>query len=196
MTSTHETMQPMTSHKASGLKGRIRVAGDKSISHRALMLASQVLGTTTIHGLLEGEDVLRTAEALRLCGVPIEKRMDGSWVVKGVGIGGLHEPSDILDMGNAGTGARLMMGLLTPYPFTSHFTGDDSLKSRPMQRVITPLSQMGADFLTKEGGRLPLALKGTTNPLPITYELPVASAQVKSAVMLAGLNTPGITTVI
>lgn len=189
-------MHPMTSHAARGLNGRIRVAGDKSISHRALMLASQVLGTTTIHGLLEGEDVLRTAEALRNCGVDIQKHEDGSWLVKGVGIGGLHEPSDILDMGNAGTGVRLMMGLLTPYPFTSHFTGDDSLRSRPMQRVITPLEQIGGEFLTKEGGRLPLALKGTANPLPITYELPVASAQVKSAVMLAGLNTPGITTVI
>lgn len=193
---THDSMQPMTSHMARGLKGRIRVAGDKSISHRALMLASQVLGTTRITGLLEGEDVLRTAEALRICGVDIQKHEDGSWVVKGVGIGGLHEPSDILDMGNAGTGARLMMGLMTPYPFTSHFTGDDSLRSRPMQRVITPLTQMGAEFLTKEGGKLPLALKGTDKPMPITYELPVASAQVKSAVMLAGLNTPGVTTVV
>jgi 3-phosphoshikimate 1-carboxyvinyltransferase len=189
-------MHPMTSHAAAGLKGGIRVAGDKSISHRALMLASQVLGTTAIHGLLEGEDVLCTAKALRSCGVDVEKKSDGSWVVKGVGVGGLHEPADILDMGNAGTGARLMMGLLTPYPFTSHFTGDDSLRSRPMQRVITPLAQMGAEFLTKDGGKLPLALKGTTNPLPISYELPVASAQVKSAVILAGLNTPGITTVI
>ncbi|MFZ4126064.1 MAG: 3-phosphoshikimate 1-carboxyvinyltransferase [Rickettsiales bacterium] len=196
MTSAHDSMQPMTSHAASGLAGKIRVAGDKSISHRALMLASQVIGTTTIHGLLEGEDVLRTADALRSCGVDIKKQLDGSWVVRGVGIGGLNEPYDILDMGNAGTGARLMMGLLTPYSFTSHFTGDDSLRSRPMQRVITPLSQMGGDFLTKEGGKLPLALKGARHPMPITYELPVASAQVKSAIMLAALNTPGITTVI
>lgn len=160
------------------------------------MLASQALGTTTIHGLLEGEDVLRTAEALRQCGVPITRHADGHWTVSGRGIGGLHEPSDVLDMGNAGTAARLMMGLLSTYPYTTHFTGDESLKKRPMMRVITPLEQIGASFMAREGGRLPLAMKGASQPMPISYTLPVASAQVKSAILLAGLNTKGTTTVI
>lgn len=170
--------------------------GDKSISHRALMLASQALGTTRVHGLLEGEDVLSTAKALRHCGISIERSQGGTWTIKGAGIGGLHEPAEVLDMGNAGTAARLLMGLLAPYPYTSHFTGDDSLKKRPMQRVIGPLSQMGAQFMTRDGGRLPLAMQGTASSIPITYTLPVASAQVKSAILLAGLNTMGITTVI
>jgi 3-phosphoshikimate 1-carboxyvinyltransferase len=178
------------------LTGAITVPGDKSISHRALMLASQALGTTTVHGLLEGEDVLATANALRHCGVDITRTLDGSWIIKGVGVGGLHEPSDVLDMGNAGTAVRLMMGLLAPYPYHVQFTGDGSLRKRPMQRVMTPLEQMGAEFWAREGGRLPLAMHGTGNPLPITYVLPVASAQVKSAVMLAGLNTPGHTIVV
>lgn len=196
MHSAENNLLPATGVKAKRLSGVVRVPGDKSISHRALMLASQALGTTTIHGLLEGEDVLRTAEALKACGVPITRDARGVWVVDGVGIGGLHEPTDVLDMGNAGTAARLMMGLLSTYPFTTHFTGDDSLKKRPMQRVITPLMQIGATFMAREGGRLPLAMKGADLPLPITYELPVASAQVKSAILLAGLNTPGTTTVI
>ncbi len=185
-----------TGTTAKSLQGSCRVPGDKSISHRALMLASQALGTTTIHGLLEGEDVLRTAEALRQCGVPITRDASGTWVVSGRGIGGLHEPSDVLDMGNAGTAARLMMGLLAPYPYTSHFTGDASLRKRPMQRVIGPLEQVGATFWAREGGRLPLAMKGAAMPINIHYTLPVASAQVKSAILLAGLNTPGTTTVI
>lgn len=192
----HGTPAPAVSHAVEGLSGSITVPGDKSISHRALMLASQALGTTRVHGLLEGEDVLSTAKALRHCGVSIERSQGGTWTIKGVGIGGLHEPADVLDMGNAGTAARLMMGLLAPYPYTTHFTGDASLKKRPMQRVIGPLEQMGAQFMAREGGRLPLAMQGTGSSIPITYTLPVASAQVKSAILLAGLNTMGITTVI
>lgn len=187
---------PATSHSVRGLAGSITVPGDKSISHRALMLASQALGTTRVHGLLEGEDVLSTAKALQQCGIAIERSQNGTWIINGAGIGGLHEPADVLDMGNAGTAARLLMGLLAPYPYTSHFTGDDSLKKRPMQRVIGPLSQMGAQFMAREGGRLPLAMQGCAASIPITYTLPVASAQVKSAILLAGLNTMGITTVI
>lgn len=185
-----------TARRAKGLRGTSTVPGDKSISHRALMLASQALGITVVHGLLEGEDVLSTAAALRACGVSIERSETGTWRIEGVGIHGLHEPADILDMGNAGTAARLMMGLLAPYNYTSHFTGDASLRKRPMQRVITPLEQMGARFLTREGGRLPLAMQGSAQLLPITYTLPVASAQVKSAIMLAALATQGVTTVI
>lgn len=188
-------MTPASSSSVSKLSGDVLVAGDKSISHRALMLASQGLGTTTIHGLLEGEDVLNTAAALRNMGVQIEKSGD-VWKVEGVGIGGLKEPEAVLDMGNSGTSTRLLMGLVTPYPFTSFFTGDDSLRSRPMARVITPLEQMGAHITTHTGGKLPLSVGGTSNPKPINYILPVASAQVKSAIILAALNTPGTTTVI
>ena len=188
-------MSPLVSNSVKSLRGQCTVAGDKSISHRALMLGSQVLGTTKIHGLLEGEDVLRTASALQSLGVKISKE-NGVWSVVGVGVGGLSESSDVLDMGNSGTSTRLLMGLLTPYNFTSFFTGDDSLRNRPMMRVITPLTQIGAKIHARNGGKLPLALIGTQNPLPISYTLPVASAQVKSAVLLAGLNTSGITTVI
>ncbi len=160
------------------------------------MLSSQVLGTTCIEGLLEGEDVLATASALKALGVEAVRHRDGHWQVKGVGIGGLHEARQVLDMGNAGTGARLMMGLLTPYPFVSVFTGDMSLCSRPMKRVITPLSEIGAQFMARQEQYLPLAMRGTASALPISYRLPVASAQVKSAILLAGLNVRGITTVI
>lgn len=188
--------KPMISYAIKGLKGDCTVAGDKSISHRALMLGSQVLGTTKIHGLLEGQDVLCTASAMNSLGVSTKRDSQGTWSVTGVGVGGLAESPDVLDMGNSGTSTRLLMGLVTPYNFTTFFTGDDSLKSRPMARVITPLSEIGAQFQAREGNRLPLALKGTKTPMPITYKLPVASAQVKSAILLAGLNTPGITTVI
>ncbi len=177
------------------LQGSVTVPGDKSISHRALMISSQFIGKTVIYGLLEGEDVLNTASALRHLGVPIESGMD-KWVVQGVGIGGLSESADVLDMGNSGTSTRLLMGLLTPYEFTSYFTGDESLRSRPMARVSKPLEEMGAKIISRSGGKLPLALTGSATPLPITYRLPVASAQVKSAILLAGLNTPGRTTVI
>lgn len=185
----------LQSGKIEGLQGDIIVPGDKSISHRALVLASQALGMTRISGLLEGEDVLATARALRHLGVRVERLLDEQWQVQGVGVGGLQEPTQVLDMGNAGTGTRLMMGLLTPYPFTSFFTGDESLASRPMARVAKPLQLMGAQVTARSGIRLPLALIGTASPMPISYTLPVASAQVKSAVLLAALNTPGVTTV-
>ncbi len=186
---------PITGFASGALRGEITVPGDKSISHRALIFASQVIGPTHIEGLLEGEDVMRTAEALRACGVPIENPTKGVWKVDGVGIGGLTPPTKTLDMGNAGTAARLLMGLLSSYPFHVHMVGDESLSKRPMRRVMEPLNLSGAQFMASEGGRLPLTMQGTHIPLPITYTLPVASAQVKSAVLLAGLNTPGITQV-
>ncbi len=185
-----------SSSAVKSLKGSVRVPGDKSISHRALMFSSQAIGTTTIHDLLEGEDVLATAGALSACGINIEKKPSGEWVVEGKGIGGLQESSTVLDMGNAGTGARLMMGLLAPYPFITMFTGDASLSRRPMKRIMTPLMEMGVQFMARQGHLLPLAMHGTATPMPIQYILPVASAQVKSAVLLAGLNTPGITSVV
>ena len=160
------------------------------------MLSSQVLGKTQIHGLLEGEDVINTAKALQALGVPVSRRNNGVWDVTGVGVGGLAESDNVLDMGNSGTSTRLLMGLVTPYNFMTFFTGDVSLRSRPMARVTTPLAQFGASFSAREGLKLPLAVKGTANPMPVSYTLPVASAQVKSAVLLAGLNTPGKTTVI
>ncbi|PZP87082.1 MAG: 3-phosphoshikimate 1-carboxyvinyltransferase [Azospirillum brasilense] len=193
---SHGAAAPAKSQAQGALRGSITVPGDKSISHRALMLASQALGTTTVHGLLEGEDVLCTAKALQQCGVPITKQNDGSWVISGVGIHGLHAPADVLDMGNAGTAVRLMMGLLAPYPFTTHFTGDESLCKRPMARVTNPLQEMGARFDSREGGRLPIAMQGSTDLLPIHYTLPMASAQVKSAILLAALATRGTTTVV
>src|SRR3954447_6531856 len=178
------------------LSGAATLPGDKSISHRSLMLAAMPVGESGVHGLLEGEDVLATAKALRAMGVELERVGDGSWRVWGVGVGGLAEPADVLDLGNAGTGVRLLMGLLAGHGFTSFLTGDASLRSRPMLRVIEPLSRMGVAFLSRTGGRLPLALTGGTDLLPIVYESPVASAQVKSAVLLAGLHAPGATTVI
>jgi 3-phosphoshikimate 1-carboxyvinyltransferase len=178
------------------LSGAAPLPGDKSISHRSLMLAAMAVGESRIEGLLEGEDVLATAGALRAMGVEIERLRPGSWRAWGVGVGGLAEPEGVLDMGNAGTGARLLMGLLAGHAFTSFLSGDASLRSRPMRRVIEPLGQMGVGFLSRSGGRLPLALTGRTDLIPIVYESPVASAQVKSAVMLAGLHAPGATTVI
>ncbi|MCB2072256.1 MAG: 3-phosphoshikimate 1-carboxyvinyltransferase [Novosphingobium sp.] len=178
------------------LKGRIRVPGDKSISHRALMLSSLAVGTSSISGLLEGEDVLATAAAMRAMGARIERTGDGQWRVDGVGVGALLQPQAALDMGNSGTSTRLLMGLVASHPVTASFIGDASLSKRPMGRVIEPLSLMGADITASTGGTLPLMLRGASPAVPITYRLPVASAQVKSAVLLAGLNTPGITTVI
>jgi 3-phosphoshikimate 1-carboxyvinyltransferase len=172
------------------------VPGDKSISHRALMLGALAMGISEIHGLLEGEDVLRTAEAMRKLGGSCERGQDGVWRARGRGVGGLAEADDILDLGNAGTGARLLMGMVAPYDFTTFFTGDASLRKRPMARVAEPLRQIGARIYARSNGRPPLAVVGAREPLPITYRLPVASAQVKSAVLLAGLNTPGMTTVI
>lgn len=186
---------------ASGpLTGRIRVPGDKSISHRSIMLGALAVGRTRVTGLLEGEDVMATAAAMRAMGASIERLPDGAkgveWVIDGVGVGGLMQPRTALDMGNSGTSTRLLMGLVASHPLTATFIGDASLSKRPMGRVIEPLSHMGADFTAAPGGRLPLTLRGISPAVPITYRLPVASAQVKSAVLLAGLNTAGTTTVI
>src|SRR5437899_9067221 len=180
----------------SPLAGRIRIPGDKSISHRALMLGALAAGRTEISGLLEGEDVLATAAALNALGAHITGVDDGRWTVDGVGIGGLAEPDDVLDLGNAGTAARLLLGILATHPITAFVTGDASLRRRPMGRVVEPLSRFGAQFVTREGARLPLAVNGATDPVPISYRLPEPSAQVKSSVLLAGITTPGETTVI
>jgi 3-phosphoshikimate 1-carboxyvinyltransferase len=178
------------------LAGTIRVPGDKSISHRSLMLGALAVGRTEITGLLEGEDVLCTAAAMRALGAGVERQADGRWLVDGVGVGGLAEPADMIDLGNSGTAARLLLGILATHPITCFVTGDGSLRSRPMRRVTDPLSRFGAHFTTREGGLLPLVVSGAENPVPIEYALPVPSAQVKSAVLLAGLNTPGETTVV
>ena len=170
--------------------------GDKSISHRAIMLGALAVGETRVSGLLEGEDVLATAAAMRAMGAAIERENSGEWVVHGVGVGGLLQPRTALDMGNSGTSTRLLMGLLASHPITATFTGDASLSKRPMARVIEPLSLMGADLSASPGGTLPLMMHGASPCVPITYRLPVASAQVKSAVLLAALNTAGTTTVI
>lgn len=177
------------------LTGRIRVPGDKSISHRSLMFGALAVGRSRISGLLEGEDVLATAAALRSMGAAIERDGD-DWVVDGVGVGTLLQPESALDMGNSGTSTRLLMGLVASHEITANFIGDASLSKRPMGRVIDPLSDMGASFTPSPGGTLPLMMTGMQPAVPITYRLPVASAQVKSAVLLAGLNTPGTTTVI
>jgi len=178
------------------LSGSVRVPGDKSISHRALMLSALAVGTSTIEGLLEGEDVIATAAAMRAMGATVERDAAGTWRVDGVGVGGLLQPETALDMGNSGTSTRLLMGLVASHPISVTFTGDASLSRRPMNRIIEPLSQMGVEVTASPGGRLPLMVRGLAPAVPITYRLPVASAQVKSAVLLAGLNTPGVTRVI
>jgi 3-phosphoshikimate 1-carboxyvinyltransferase len=192
----HAQPSQLTVPAAARLAGRIRVPGDKSISHRALMLSALAVGESRVEGLLEGEDVLATAAALRAMGARIERTAEGCWTINGVGVGGLLQPAGALDMGNSGTSTRLLMGLIASHSITATFTGDASLSARPMERVITPLSRMGADITASPGGRLPLMLRGLCPAVPIEYELPVASAQVKSAILLAGLNTPGITRVI
>jgi len=181
---------------AGGLRGTVSVPGDKSISHRALMFSALAVGKSRVEGLLEGEDVLATAGALRAMGARIVRDADGVWHIEGVGVGGLLQPEGALDMGNSGTSTRLLMGLLASHDLTATFVGDASLSKRPMGRVIEPLSLMGAEFTASPGGRLPLTMRGLVPAVPIEYRLPVASAQVKSAVLLAGLNTPGITRVI
>lgn len=186
----------LQARRAPPLSGEIHVPGDKSISHRALMFGALAVGETAITGLLTGEDVLHTAACMQALGAQVTRGEDDVWRVRGMGVGGLVEPDRVLDMGNAGTGVRLLMGLVASHPMTVLFTGDASLCRRPMARVTTPLAQMGARFVGRSGGRLPLAVIGTAEPMPITYRLPVASAQVKSAVLLAGLNTPGETVVI
>ncbi|MEG8039742.1 3-phosphoshikimate 1-carboxyvinyltransferase [Sphingomonas sp. LR60] len=187
---------PFTVPSPTRLSGRIRVPGDKSISHRSLMLSALAVGESRVEGLLEGEDVLATAAAMRALGATIERGEDGIWRIHGVGVGGLLQPTQALDMGNSGTSTRLLMGLVASHPITATFTGDASLSSRPMARVTVPLEQMGASIEASPGTRLPLMVRGACPAVPIEYELPVASAQVKSAVLLAALNTPGITRVI
>lgn len=188
--------QPLLSRKAAGLKGRIRVPGDKSMSHRALMLGAAALGETRATGLLEAEDVMNTAKAMAALGAGIVQEKPGCWRISGVGVAGLRSPEAALDFGNSGTGVRLAMGLMASSPLIARCIGDASLSRRPMKRVIAPLEAMGARFDAAEGGCLPLTLSGARDPVPVEYTLPVASAQVKSAILLAGLNTPGRTTVI
>ncbi|WP_288414055.1 3-phosphoshikimate 1-carboxyvinyltransferase [uncultured Sphingomonas sp.] len=193
----HDATPTPLSVAASGpLTGTAPVPGDKSISHRSLMLSALAVGTSRVTGLLEGEDVLATAAAMRAMGAKIERGDDGVWTIDGVGVGGLLQPEQALDMGNSGTSTRLLMGLVSSHAITATFTGDASLSKRPMGRVIEPLSQMGAEITASPGGRLPLMLRGIVPAVPIDYTLPVASAQVKSAILLAGLNTPGITRVV
>lgn len=191
----HMQARPLTvSASPKGLSGRTLVPGDKSISHRSLMLASLAHGRTKVYGLLEGEDVLRTADAMRALGATITR--DGAvWTIDGRGVGELTEPADVLDMGNSGTAARLLSGILSSHQMNSVMTGDASLRSRPMRRVMDPLSKNGSEFLSREGGRLPMAVRGNGQAKPLEYRLPVASAQVKSAVLLAGLNAVGRTVV-
>jgi 3-phosphoshikimate 1-carboxyvinyltransferase len=171
----------------------LRVPGDKSISHRALMFGALAVGETRISGLLEGEDVLRTAAAMRALGAEVIETRPGAWRVAGRGIGGLDEPEDVLDMGNSGTAARLLTGVLASHPLFAVMTGDASLRRRPMRRVTEPLSMCGARFIAREGGRLPIAIEGAKYALPLEYRVPVPSAQVKSALLLCGLNARGIT---
>lgn len=190
------SVTPLSSGTAGPLSGRCRVPGDKSISHRALILGGLAVGRTRIEGLLEGEDVLCTAAAMRALGARIGREADGAWGVNGVGIGGLQEPDTLLDLGNSGTGTRLLMGVVAGHDLTAFFTGDASLRRRPMARVTEPLQRMGARVVARTGGRLPLAITGAAEPLPLTYATPVASAQVKSAILLAGLSAPGETTVV
>ncbi|MEM8853778.1 MAG: 3-phosphoshikimate 1-carboxyvinyltransferase [Pseudomonadota bacterium] len=178
------------------LKGRVRVPGDKSISHRALMLSSLAVGRSTIKGLLPAEDVTATLEAMRALGATIVREPSGDVQVNGAGLGALLEPDRVLDFGNAGTGARLTMGIVAGHNIAATFMGDASLSRRPMGRVLNPLRQMGVEVIAREGDRVPLTLRGPKTLIPIDYTLPVASAQVKSAVLLAGLNAPGETTVV
>src|SRR4051794_9229747 len=199
---THSTQlaahpTPLESRSSGPLTGKVRVPGDKSISHRALILGGLSVGETTISGLLESEDVLNTAKSMRALGAKVERSAPFAWSVRGVGVAGFAQPSAPLDFGNSGTGCRLVMGAVAGCPISAVFDGDASLRSRPMRRILDPLELMGAKTgETREGGRLPLTLHGARDPLPILYRTPVASAQIKSAVLLAGLAAPGVTTVI
>ena len=188
---------PLEARASEALTGKVRVPGDKSISHRALILGALAVGETRISGLLEGEDVLNTAGAMRALGATVERTGNFAWSVRGVGVSGFAQPAAALDFGNSGTGCRLVMGAVAGCPITAVFDGDASLRSRPMRRVLDPLELMGARLgAGSQGGRLPLTLTGAHDPLPLVYRTPVASAQIKSAVLLAGLAAPGVTTVI
>ncbi|MCL4135842.1 UNVERIFIED_CONTAM: hypothetical protein GTU68_017200 [Idotea baltica] len=194
--SSNTPSTPLIARPSSGLKGTAAIPGDKSVSHRALIFGAMAIGETVITGLLEGEDVLDTAKAMRALGAEVTRDDDGTWHVFGVGTGGFAEPDNVIDCGNSGTGCRLIMGAVATHPFSTTFTGDASLNSRPMGRILNPLALFGTRSAGRSEGRLPLTLLGAHDPAPVTYTLPVASAQVKSAVLLAGLNAPGITTVI
>ncbi|WP_323810338.1 3-phosphoshikimate 1-carboxyvinyltransferase [Sphingobium baderi] len=196
MTASSDQPAPMTFTAAPPLAGSVTVPGDKSISHRSLMLSALAVGESRIEGLLEGEDVLATAAAMRAMGADIQRADSGIWHVHGVGVGGLLQPQSALDMGNSGTSTRLLMGLIASHAITATFTGDASLSKRPMGRVTEPLSRMGARFTASPGDRLPLTMRGLCPAVPLDYRLPVASAQVKSAILLAGLNAPGITRIV
>lgn len=190
------TASPMTAAQGNPLRGRVRVPGDKSISHRALILGALAVGPTRIWQLLEGEDVINTGKAMRALGARVDREGVGQWRVDGVGVGGFAQPREPLDFGNSATGCRLVMGATASCPISVTFDGDASLRKRPMQRVIDPLTRMGAQALASAlGGRLPVTLRGARDPIPIVYEPPAASAQLKSAVLLAGLGAPGATTV-
>ena len=194
--SGHGEAQPMIASKSGPLRGTASVPGDKSISHRALIFGAMAVGETRISGLLEGQDVLDTAKAMQAFGATVTRQGLGDWTVNGVGVGGFQEPADVIDCGNSGTGVRLIMGTMATTPITATFTGDASLRKRPMGRVTDPLSLFGTRAYGRKGGRLPMTVVGAAAPVPVRYALPVASAQVKSAVLLAGLNAPGETVVI
>ena len=193
---THASAMPLTARRDGALTGTAEIPGDKSVSHRALILGALTVGETRVTGLLEGEDVLATARAMRAFGADVVRDEDGTWTIRGVGVGGFGEPADVIDCGNAGTGVRLIMGAMATTAICATFTGDASLRRRPMGRVLDPLRLFGTESMGRAGGLLPLTLRGARDPVPIEYRLPVASAQVKSAVMLAGLNAPGETVVI
>ena len=194
--SGHGEAQVMISARSGPLKGVASVPGDKSISHRSIIFGAMAVGETRISGLLEGQDVIDTAKAMRAFGATVTRHAEGSWSVNGVGVGGFQEPVDVIDCGNSGTGVRLIMGTMATTPISATFTGDASLRKRPMGRVTDPLSLFGAESYGRKGGRLPMTVVGAADPVPVRYTLPVASAQVKSAVLLAGLNAPGETVVI
>ena len=193
----HAVLQPLSARRSGPLRGRVRVPGDKSISQRALIFGTLAVGETRISGLLEGEDALDTAKVMAALGATVERTGPGAWRIRGVGVGGLAEPAAALDFGNSGTGSRLMMGVVAGCPIVATFDGDASLRKRPMRRILDPLERMGARVLEiADGGRLPVRLQGARDPIPIEYEAPVPSAQLKSAVLFAGLAAPGATTVI
>ena len=188
---------PLVARRSGPLRGSVRVPGDKSISHRALIFGAMTVGETRIEGLLEGEDVLNTAQAMRALGASVERTGEGAWRVHGGGVGGFREPETGLDFGNSGTGCRLVMGAVAGCPITAIFDGDASLRKRPMRRIIEPVELIGAHAVSvTDGGRLPITLAGARDPMPVVYRTPVPSAQIKSAVLLAGLAAPGETTVI